>query len=319
MRRSCIPSIALLCISVPGFADESKAPREPQMEIVLVTGEQPGPALWKVSSAGHVLWILGEVSPVPRRMKWRSKQFERRLAESQEVLLESEQVSNTCKQQRATESSRPQDLPGTLKDLVSPQLYSRVETVSDIYGERAKLEKLPALAATTHLYNIVPFSLNLRTFGAAATVSILARKAEVAVTSIPLPCLPAEEKERAYEYPVACLERVLDLLEDGGGGLRRLANAWAVGDIGALRPLVPAYAVVNETHQPGKCAVAASGELRAQNFVARKTESWLSEAERALQKNPSTMAVVPIAELFAPDGYLAGLRAKGYEVEEPSD
>jgi hypothetical protein len=36
-----------------------------------------------------------------------------------------------------------------------------------------------------------------------------------------------------------------------------------------------------------------------------------------LQENKSTMAVVSLAELFAPDGYLAGLRARGYKVVEP--
>jgi len=36
-----------------------------------------------------------------------------------------------------------------------------------------------------------------------------------------------------------------------------------------------------------------------------------------LRNNARTMAVVPMSELFAPDGYLAGLRAAGYEIEEP--
>ena len=59
------------------------------------------------------------------------------------------------------------------------------------------------------------------------------------------------------------------------------------------------------------------GEQRANEFVARRTEAWLSAAERVLRENKSTMAVVPMAELFAPDGYLAGLRARGYKVVEP--
>jgi hypothetical protein len=59
------------------------------------------------------------------------------------------------------------------------------------------------------------------------------------------------------------------------------------------------------------------GEQRANEFVTRRTEAWLSIAERALRENKSTMAVVPMAELFAPDGYLAGLRARGYKVVEP--
>jgi len=30
------------------------------------------------------------------------------------------------------------------------------------------------------------------------------------------------------------------------------------------------------------------------------------------------MAVVLMSEIFAPDGYLAGLRARGYKIEEPN-
>ena len=50
-------------------------------------GAQPGPALWKVSSGDRELWILGEVAPLPRKVKWKSKQFEDLLAGSQEVIL----------------------------------------------------------------------------------------------------------------------------------------------------------------------------------------------------------------------------------------
>jgi hypothetical protein len=72
------------------------------------------------------------------------------------------------------------------------------------------------------------------------------------------------------------------------------------------------------THQENNCTVALyGGEQRANEYVARRTEAWLSEAERALRENRSTMAVVSMAELFAPDGYLAGLRDRGYEVVEP--
>lgn len=38
------------------------------MEVVLVTRGQPGPALWRVTSGHHTLWILGEVSPLWSRI-----------------------------------------------------------------------------------------------------------------------------------------------------------------------------------------------------------------------------------------------------------
>ncbi len=60
------------------------------LEEVLVTGQQPGPGLWKVTrpAAGndHVLWILGSYGPLPKKMQWRSTELEAVLRESQEVI-----------------------------------------------------------------------------------------------------------------------------------------------------------------------------------------------------------------------------------------
>lgn len=56
------------------------------METVLVTGEQPGPGLWKVSRDGHVMWVFGTIGEVPDTITWRTKELEARIAESQEVL-----------------------------------------------------------------------------------------------------------------------------------------------------------------------------------------------------------------------------------------
>ena len=37
-------------------------------EEVLVTGERPGPGLWKISKDNHVLWILGTHAPLAKAM-----------------------------------------------------------------------------------------------------------------------------------------------------------------------------------------------------------------------------------------------------------
>lgn len=63
MRKACISGIALLFLKEFAPAGESAnvspVSKNEELEIVLVTGEQPGPALWKVSSGSHDLWILG--------------------------------------------------------------------------------------------------------------------------------------------------------------------------------------------------------------------------------------------------------------------
>jgi hypothetical protein len=114
------------------------------------------------------------------------------------------------------------------------------------------------------------------------------------------------------------LERVVKVLEDGGAGLRSLANAWAVGDIDALRRLVPEFGLFTDGYRSNACVTAVyNGQKKFDEYIARRTASWLAEADRALRENGSTLAVVPMPELFATDGYLAALRARGYEVVEP--
>ena len=44
---------------------------------------------------------------------------------------------------------------------------------------------------------------------------------------------------------------------------------------------------------------------------------WTAAAEKSLAANQTTFAIVPLAKLMRDDGYLAGLRAKGYDVEAP--
>ena len=57
-------------------------------------------------------------------------------------------------------------------------------------------------------------------------------------------------------------------------------------------------------------------ERELTELPARLMAAWLAEAERALASNVSTVAVLPMRELLRSDGYLAGLRASGYVVEE---
>jgi hypothetical protein len=35
---------------------------------VVVSSEQPGPGLWKVSSGDHVLWVFGTIGVLPKHM-----------------------------------------------------------------------------------------------------------------------------------------------------------------------------------------------------------------------------------------------------------
>jgi hypothetical protein len=57
-----------------------------EMNTIVVSGEQPGPGLWKVSRGDHVLWVLGTLAPLPKGMNWKAKEVVEVIATAQEVL-----------------------------------------------------------------------------------------------------------------------------------------------------------------------------------------------------------------------------------------
>src|SRR5689334_10998387 len=86
---SCAPGLALLSLAVAAQAPEPAADAAPIEEIV-VTGEYPGPGLWRVTRAddpaGHTLWIIGDPPPLPKRLAWKSTAVEAVVLRSQEIL-----------------------------------------------------------------------------------------------------------------------------------------------------------------------------------------------------------------------------------------
>lgn len=304
----------------PGPDTTSPEFDESGMEVVLVLGEQPGPGLWKVSSGEHVMWILGEISPYPLRVKWRSKNFERLMGNSQELLLDFSgfwSADHTDTRRLAMAELLPAGV--TLKDVISPDLHKRVEATARRFHAPG-LEDLRPFAATNRLVVSAMDSMDMKAFSARFTAQQLARKRHLKITRFAAPELPFDERLKNWQDDsnAVCLERLVGAIGDGGAGVRQLANAWSEGEIGALRQLVPWYSFSRDGFRADECAAAMHGGARqAADYKRKRTQLWLQQAKRALRNNLRTMAVVPMSELFASDGYLAALRAAGFEIEEP--
>jgi hypothetical protein len=325
-RLSFIPSLASLLLSSAALSagsagvDLRMETAEPDLEVVVVTGEQPGPGLWKVTSGDNVLWILGEVSPFTRRVRWRPKEFDTLLHDSQELLLDFSGYWEADRSAMAT-YRRAEKLPKgtTLKDVISPELHARVEATAKIFGATS-LEELHPFAATNRIVKSALTSLDMSAFSARFAAEAMAKKWNVRTTYYWAPEPTVEERLRTWQQPanVACLAQLVDVIGDGGDGVKLLANAWAVGDIEGMRDLVPRYSFSRDGFRTGKCAAAMrGGEQQARDYTALRQKGWVSEAERVLKGNRRTVAVVLMSELFAPDGYLALLRARGYKITEP--
>ena len=84
----CVILMSLLCGSAwlrAQPADDPAAAPAPVQEVV-VEGRHEGPRLWMVRKGDHTLWILGTISPLPKKMVWQPDAVRAVLHETQEVV-----------------------------------------------------------------------------------------------------------------------------------------------------------------------------------------------------------------------------------------
>ena len=305
------------------------------LETIVVQGVMPGPGMWRVSKGDHVLWILGTLSPLPAGMKWQSKKVEATIAHSQEVLGEGRPsakigVGTMFKMASLMPSAlRTQHNPGgaPLKAVVDPALYARWVSARDQYAKSAKdLENLRPVYASQQLYWSAVETEGMTTANVVQhVIAESAKRSGVPITdtgfSYPLELDRKQLKERIAAVnqgsgtDIACFTATLDKLDADLTAMKVRANAWAIGDVGALRGLVRA------DFQPPCKAVdeAAMAFLRADELKKKLRATWLAAAERGLANNESTFAFLPIWDLLDQDGVLSDLRHKGFLIEAPDD
>ena len=300
----------------------------PTLDTVLVTGEQPGPGLWKVSKDDHVLWILGTWSPLPRGMTWRSTQAEELIAQSQEVLTTPRPNIEIGFFHRLTLlpaliGVRNNPDHAKLKDVMPADLYARWLILKERYiGNDKGVESQRPMFAARELYGraLAKTGLTLKN-DAQSLVENLAKQDKVKLTEIQIGIeideprqLIRDFKKTPRDADVACLRATMDRLETDLQTMKQRANAWASGDLEGLRNLP----YIDQT-EACITAVASSPGLRGRVEAARTqvAAEWGKAAVAALARNASTFAVAPMSELTRDNGWLSDLRAKGYTVEDP--
>jgi uncharacterized protein YbaP (TraB family) len=323
--RSRFPSAALLAalvLAAPLAAQTSDA-AHPTIEEITVIGRYPGPPLWKVTSGARTLWVFGELSPVPKGLDWDPRNAERVLDRAG-VVIGSPRVSamtlNPVRIFRLYRGARrlvrlPED--ATLADQMPPELYARYAALRARYLPKVDEEDeevRPALAVLT-LYRAALDATGLTSdSGVGKTIERKMRRskaeeAEVVVETEPETVLD-ELKKITPEAELACFASVLTSIETDLDGMKERANAWATGDVAALKRF-------DYPDSQGNCLDAL---VTVEGFAKLRDElygKWLSEAEHALATYDTSFSVLPMRELVAGDGLLAQLAARGYTVTAP--
>ncbi len=333
MRVACLALLFLVPIA------HAQLPEAPLEEIV-VTGEFPGPGMWRITHPdheAHVLWIVGDPAPLPKKWTWKSKEIEAAVVNAREILFD---VGVSMRADEKIGVLRGMTyLPAILKarrnpddaelvDLLPADLYSRWLVEKKRYlGRDSGVERWRPLFAADKLRQAAFDQLRMREGGVVAeVVRKLAKKHAVKVNAprLELTFKRSELRERIREFSreslsdVECFRLTLDLTE----ALARKdvenarARAWATGDLEAL-------AALPELPSPYlPCIMAVMNAQVARDLVPadvreRAIARWLEAVAASLAANDSTFAVVGLPKLLRKDGYLDRLKAANYRIEAP--
>jgi uncharacterized protein YbaP (TraB family) len=298
------------------------AAAEPIQEIV-VEGQHEGPRMWTVRKGDHTLWILGTISPLPKKMVWQPDAVREVLRHTQEVVPAWPSYgigANPLTALRVYIEWRrlqkpPDNLP--LRQTLPAPLYQRVEALKARYDPKDnKLEGMRPMLAGRQLVARVFDAAGLAQHNEVQeTVLQLAREQGVRVHQDKLKIEdPVDVLKDVGKTPldreVACLESVVTLLETDIAPMQARAQAWALGDVDTLRKLPHA---ADRT----ACISAVSNSERVRSLIARAQDNWLIAVEDSLRRNPGTLAVQSMDRLLGEQGTLAVLRSRGYSVEGP--
>lgn len=345
--RALVVAACAALAFIAGLARAAGPPQDEQLETVLVVGEQPGPGLWKVSRGEHVMWVLASYEPLPKGMTWRARQVEARIAESQQVLLPGVvemdvDISLFSVLTHIPSLIKAINIPDgkTLQDVLPPETYAKWRPLRERYVRRG-VERMRPTFAIDELREAAYRKNGLRggpdveavVKAAAKRHKVRVRKLRDAERTVRMPPLKDLLKTmQAVGLPdLDCFTLSLERVPGDLERMKVLANAWARGDIDAMRGLEnePAFGsecenvlefATTQVDAAGAGAVKkmeADWNWHAEQAGVQAKREWVAAARGALERNPSTFAVLPVREVVGANGYLAELARLGYEVEEP--
>lgn len=338
MQGRCLTIVLIFAMFA---ADISLAQPVVPDEIVVATGRQPGPPLWRVSNGDRVMHIFPTLSPVPDGIIWESDRVARVLAESEEVLLPPEvdtDISTTLMlnplnlirgPRLARRISRNPD-DATLEDVLPADLFARYQALKMQYFPRDRgAERTRPLFAGTRLAGRIQREEGLEpgeeitkqverlirrnrdivrtevevVFDLTGSFRSLADRAETLIESL------------SWDQELACFEEQIRRMESELDAMKSRANAWARGFVDEFRGIP----LPGDDDDACQLLIVESSEFETIEQIRAELDTrWLAAAEKALANNTSTFAILDIVELLKEDGLLSQLKSRGYDIFEPS-
>ena len=264
------------------------------------------------------LWIFGTVSPLPKDMTWRSKQLEKILDGTDQVLLAKPFEIGIARALWLLVTRRDLLMVGhgkKLQDVMPADLHERFAVQRAKFTKDAdKWEKLGPIIAAAFLEEDALHAVGLSTrLDLADEARSLAHRHHVRIEEFKiaglhdvldaLKTLPAVTEQKCVAASLATIETGMPRLVDR-------AQAWATGDVQRIQSLP-------ESGEVAACRAAITVDPGAGDLYTLLRQTWIENMTRHLETGGVTLAVVSMDMLMEPGGFLDALRSRGYTIDSP--
>ncbi len=266
----------------------------------------PGPALFVARDADSTMYLFGTLQIRRPNTAWGGARAQAGLAETEEIWTELEISPETDAQTQSlalrygmSDPDRP------LSSYFSAEEYARINAVAQRFGVSSYMLDImrPWLAGVT--FSVLPMTEAGYDPAAGADRAIDAygdahgktmRAFETAEAQIQMLAGMSDAVQRQM-----VLEAVAEV-EEGSSQMDAMATAWETGDLRTLERFV-----VTETRNEYPEVY--------QVLLVQRNNAWLETLTHELEGAGVDFVAVGAAHMLGPDGLVAQLRARGYEVE----
>jgi len=322
----CMMALQMLSISIPLHAKDTS--NSVALKQVVVLGTVPGPDLWKVTDGNNDLWILGTLSPLPKKMDWNSKPIEEVIQSSQAFLLPPAVTAElgffkTLSLAKTAIGIKKNPKKQKLKDILPMDLYTRWLDLKKKYmGNNKGIEKTRPIFASQKLLDKALKKTGLtRETGITKKLKKIAKKnkLELIQPKITLdlnkPKSALKKFKKSEMNDLDCFTKTLERIETDLNEMRLRAVAWSYGDIETIKSLP--YVDDNRACSSAFLNSELAQDIGMTDIRSRLRTVWLDEAKSSLTKNKSTFTIWPMTQLLSFESILNDFESAGYTIEAP--
>ena len=326
--RSLLIFLTIISFHASSIKAQINTENDYPIEELIAYGIRPGPELWKVSNGENVLWILGTLSPLPKKMRWQSSLVEAVIEDSQALLL---QPSISFKFGFFQGLSLARNAIGIKKspnkkkliEILPKEDYARWLALKKKYlGRDRGVEKTRPIFAADKLFEHAIKKIGLtNNTKVEKKIRKLAKKNKL-MNIHPNIALDIEKPKKALKKfkktqisDLDCFRQTLDRIDGDLNTMRLRAIAWANGDVTKIKELK--FPSQNKSCTSAILDNSIAKDMDMENIRQRLRNVWLDSAKKALLEHQSTFALLPMSTLLADNSVLLELEEAGYTIYSP--